>query len=72
MEVAMNRFALLQITTADGVSHWIHESDVEMVVTAHGYIEATTPYGKKIENILPFPKLVGAIEEERREWWREA
>jgi hypothetical protein len=67
----MNPFALIQVTTADGVSHWVHESDIGIVVTGNGYLKVSTPFGNIVKCILPFPAVADCIEEERREWWRE-
>jgi hypothetical protein len=67
----MEYFVQLTIRV-NGVPHVIHEDDFEMKVTSNGYIRAKTPYGSTLESILTFPQVVACIEEEKREWWREA
>lgn len=49
-----------------------NEPDYEVIITGHGYAEFITPLGQRMEVVLAFPKLAFAIEDEGKQWWREA
>ena len=55
----------------NGENRSVSQEEFEMRVGGDGYLRVSTPFGKHIEQILGFTEVCAAIEEEKREWWRD-
>lgn len=60
--------ARFRLEMPDGKQHTIPLSEVDIKVSADGYVRSVTPYGKTMELLLSFNEVVAAMQEERDLW----